>query len=294
MVQCPLRDFQEPVVKGDTMESFEGTFSGHGGLELYYRRWRPEDVPKAVLVVVHGFGEHSGRYGNVVDWFVPKGYAVYALDWRGHGRSAGKRGHVESFAEIRSDVKVFLNLVRSEEPDQAIFLLGHSLGGLIVLDNVLHDSSGLVGVVASGPLLCAPGISPFLLWVGKVLSRIWPGLALDVGLDVTALSRDGSVVEAYVNDPLVHGKATPRFNTELMAAIEWTQAHAGDMDLPCLIVHGDSDRLCPPEASQEFFENVTFDDKERIEYQGYFHEVFNDVGKEKVLADVEAWLERHL
>jgi alpha-beta hydrolase superfamily lysophospholipase len=281
-------------VKGDRVDHFEGTFSGYSSLQLYYQRWRPESTPRAVLAVVHGFGEHSGRYGNVVDWFVPRGYAVYAFDLRGHGHSPGKRGYIESFEEIRGDVRTFLDLVHSQEPEGAVFLLGHSLGGLIVLEYVLRDGSGLEGVVASAPLLSEPGISPFLLLLGKVLSKVWPDLTLEVGLDVTALSRDTTVVEAYVNDPLVHGKGTPRLSTEIKVAIDWTQAHAADLALPCLVVYGELDRLCPTDASQVFSENVTIGSIERIGYEGYFHEVFNDLGKEKVLADVEAWLESHL
>jgi alpha-beta hydrolase superfamily lysophospholipase len=276
------------------VDHLEGTFKGDGGTELYDQRWRPDGAPRAALAVVHGFGEHSGRYGNLVNWFVPKGYAVYAFDMRGHGRSPGKRGHIDSYAQVRDDVQAFLNLVHQEEPGRPVFLLGHSQGGLTVLDYVLHDPSGLAGVVASGPVLCPPGVSPLLLQLSRLLSKVLPSLALEVGLDATALSRDPAVVDAYVNDPLVHGKATPRMGTELSATIEWTQTHAVDLALPCLIVHGGADRLCAPEASRAFFEKVTFADKERHEYDGYYHEVFNDAGKEKVLADVEAWLERHL
>jgi len=275
------------------MDHFEGTFNGHGGTELYYQRWRPEVAPKATLAVVHGFGEHSGRYGNVVDWFVPQGYTVHAFDLRGHGRSPGKRGHINRFADVREDVRSFLTLVSREEPDRPVFLLGHSQGGLIVLNYVLHDPAGLAGVVASGPLLGQLAISPGLILMARILSRVLPSLALPSGIDATAISRDPAVVEAYVNDPLVHSLGTPRLATELIAAIEWTQAHAAELALPCLIVHGGADRLCAPEASRIFFEQVTFADKERREYEGYYHEVFNDVGKEQVLTDVQNWLERH-
>jgi len=274
------------------MDHLEKTFKGQGGLELYYQRWRPESTPRAVLAVVHGLGEHSGRYGNVVNWFVPKGYAVYAFDMRGHGRSPGKRGYIESFAQVRGDVRAFLDLVQSREPGAVLFLLGHSQGGLTVLNYVLHDPSGLAGVVASGPILCAPGISPLLMQIAKLLSRVAPSFTMETGLDVTALSRDKAVVEAYVNDPLVHGKGTARLGAEVSATTDWTQAHAAELALPCLIVHGGADRLCPPQGSQEFFDKITFADKERHEYEGYYHEIFNDVGKEGVLADGEAWLER--
>jgi len=272
----------------------EGTFNGFGGLELYYQCWQPGGSPRAVLAITHGHGEHSGRYGNVVNWFVPRGYAVYAFDLRGHGRSAGPRGHVERWDEFREDVSAFLALVREREPGQTLFLVGHSMGGLIALEYVLHHPQGLAGVIVSGPLLSQPGISPFLITLSKVLSRLSPRLALKTGLDATALSRDPAVVEAYVNDPLVHSFGTARLGTELARAIAWTQAHAPDLALPCLIVHGGDDRICPPEGSRLFFENVAFADKERQVYEGYYHEVYNDVGKEQVLAAVETWLERHL
>ena len=275
------------------MDYKDGTYSGFGELELYYQCWRPEGEPKATLVVVHGLGEHSGRYGNVVDWFVPKGYAVYAFDLRGFGRSPGPRGYINEWAEYRQDVQAFLEFVREQGPGQTIFLLGHSMGGLIVLEYVLHHPEGLAGVIASGPALDVD-IPPFLMMLSKVLSGILPRLAFNTGLDATAISRDPAVVDAYVNDPLVHSQSTPRFGIEFPRAIEWTQAHAAEMQIPCLIVHGGDDQLVPPEGSRIFYENMTIADKERQVYEGYYHEVFNDIGKEKVLAAVETWVGEHL
>lgn len=276
------------------MEHSEGTFSGCGGLELYYQRWRPEGEPKAALPIVHGFGEHSGRYSNVVDWFVPKGYAVYAFDLRGHGRSPGQRGYINRWAEFREDFKAFVGLVREQEPGQTLFPLRHSFGGPIVLEYVLRYPEGLAGVIASAPDLGEVGISPFLITLSRILSRIWPRFTMDTKLDAAALSRDPEVVKAYREDPLVHSMGTARLGTERTAAIEWTQAHAAEMEVPCLIVHGGADRLVSPEGSRVFYENMTLADKERQVYEGYYHEVFNDVGKERVLAAVEAWIEHHL
>ena len=276
------------------MDHLEGTFKGSDGMELYYQRWRPEGIPRASLAVVHGFGEHSGRYGNVVDWFVPRGYAVYAPDQRGYGRSPGGRGYVNAFAEYRHDVAAFLDLVRTAEAGRPLFLLGHSLGGLIVLDYALRDPSGLDGVIASGPSLGAAPVSPFLLLLSRALSRLWPQLTLETGLEVAALSRDQAVVEAYVNDPLVHNLGTPRLATEMAKAADRAQGRAADLALPCLILHGGADRLCDPKDSQAFFDRVTFADKVRHEYEGYYHEIFNDLDKEVVFADVEAWLDDHL
>jgi alpha-beta hydrolase superfamily lysophospholipase len=216
------------------------------------------------------------------------------LDLRGHGRSTGQRGHVDGWAEMRGDVRAFLDFVHQQEPDLPVFLVGHSMGGMIALNYVLYHPEGLEGVVASGPLLSQLPLPSVLILIAKISSSLLPRLPMKNELDATALSRDTAVVEAYVNDPLVHGRGTPRMATEVMAAIDWTQDHAAELALPCLIVHGGDDRIALPEASQTFFDNVTFADKERIEYDGYYHEVFNVLGKEQVLADVEAWLARHL
>ena len=276
------------------MKHEEGYFEGTGGLQLFRQSWFPEGDIRAALAVVHGFGEHSGRYGNLVGVAVPKGYVVHAFDLRGHGRSPGPRGYINSFADFREDVGRFLAWVQSQHPALPLFLLGHSMGGLIVLEYVLHDADGLAGVVASGPLLGQAGISPLLFWMSRLLSGVLPRLTLNTSLDATTISRDPAVVEAYVGDPLVHSLGTPRLSTELTKAYTWVQAHAGDLDLPCLIVQGGADQLVPPESVRQFYEHIRCADKTLHIYPGYYHEVFNDIGKEQPLSDVMAWLEEHI
>ncbi len=276
------------------MKHEEGLFEGSGGLQLFRQSWSPEGGFRAALVVVHGFGEHSGRYGNLVNTVLPKGYVVHAFDLRGHGRSPGPRGYVRSFAEFREDVGRFLAWVRGQHPTLPLFLLGHSMGGLIVLEYVLHDTTGLAGVVASGPLLGQAGISPLLILASRILSGILPRMPFDTGLDATMISRDPAVVEAYINDPLVYSLGTPRLGTELAKAYTWVQAYAGELDLPCLIVLGDADRLAPPESTRRFYEHIRCADKTLHIYPGYYHEVFNDIGKEQPLNDVLVWLEGHV
>lgn len=271
-----------------------GSFRGAGGLHLHYQHWRSDTTPPAaILALVHGFGEHSGRYGNVVEHLTERGYAVYGFDNRGHGRSPGQRGHINAWAEFREDVGAFLSLIGEREPGLPLFLMGHSLGGLIVLDYALHHPEGLAGVIASGPVLGPPDISPALLMLSRLLSRLWPRFSLSAGLDAGSLSRDPSVVQAYRDDPLTHDRASARLGTEMAAAVRWTQAHAADLRLPLLIVHGGADRLVPPEYSRLFFENVTFADKERHEYEGVYHEPHNDIEARRVLDDISAWLDRH-
>jgi len=276
------------------MNHNEGTFQGFGGLQLYYQRWRPDGAIRAVLAIVHGFGEHSGRYMNVVHHLVPKGYAVYAFDHRGHGRSPGPRGHINSWDEFREDVRAFLQMVAAQEPGRPLFLMGHSMGGLIVLEYALHYPEGLKGVIASGPVLAQVGVSPALMLLARLLSRVWPRFATNTGLDATSISRDPEVVKAYQTDPLVHSTATARFGTEMTKATLWTHEHAPEWRLPLLILHGGADRLVPPGGSRRFFENVPIADKERYEYEGGYHEPHNDVNRDQVLTDLERWLERHL
>ncbi len=276
------------------MNHGEGTFKGAGGLELFEQHWRPDGEPRAVVALVHGIGEHSGRYMNAVNRLVPRGYAVYGFDHRGHGRSPGQRGYIRHWGEYREDVRLFLDWVRQREPNRPLFLMGHSMGGLIVLDYGLHHPQGLVGVIASAPALGQTGVSPFLITLSKVMSAIYPAFSLDTGLDATAISRDEGVVKAYTGDPLVHSKATARLGAEMVATMKWTNEHAGEWRLPLLIVHGGADQIVPPAASQAFFERVPVADKERYEVEGGYHEPHNDLGWEQAVGVVERWLERHL
>jgi alpha-beta hydrolase superfamily lysophospholipase len=272
----------------------EGTFSGAGGLDLYRQAWRPEGAVRAALAVVHGFGEHSGRYQSVVDALVPRGFAVHSFDHRGHGRSPGQRGHVHGWAEFRQDVGAFLDLVRAVEGDRPIFVMGHSLGGLMVLEFALHHPDGLCGIIASGPSLAPPGISPFLLALGRFLSRLWPRFSMDTRLDSSRISRDPAVVEAYRNDPLVHRLGSARLGAEMQRAVAWVHAHADRWRLPLLVVHGGADRLVPSEGSRAFHAKVTFGDKELRILPGGYHEPHNDVDREEFLEYLAAWLESRL
>jgi alpha-beta hydrolase superfamily lysophospholipase len=277
------------------MNHHEGHFQGEDGMRLFYQGWLPEQAPKAILLIIHGLGEHSGRYSHVVNSLVPEGYVVFTFDQRGHGKSADKPiAHVNSWSEYLSDVKLFLNVVRGQIQGLPLFLIGFSMGGLIALEYALDNPGGLRGVIASGPAVGAVDAPPLLLFIGRILSRILPGFSLETGLNVDGLSRDPAVVRAYVDDPLVTGKATARWSTEFTKAIDRTRARAGGLTLPLLILHGEADTLVPAEGSRNFFEQVTFADKERIVYPGGYHEPHNDIQHEQVVVDLQRWLEAHL
>lgn len=276
------------------MNHEEGNFAGSGGTELYYQRWRPSGKVKAAVLITHGLGEHSGRYPNVVNALVGQGFALYGFDLRGHGRSPGKRGHIASWSQHRGDVHAFATLVRQQEAGLPFFLFGHSMGGLITLEYVLHHPDSIQGVAVSAPGLTTDGLSPVMIRVSRVLSGVWPGLGVNTGLDAKAISRDPEVVKEYFDDPLVHGRATPRAGTEGFGAIAWTLAHADEWRAPLLIVHGSADSIVPVAASALFFDRVSIQDKKRIVYEGGFHESHNDLHHEQLTADLSAWLQSHL
>lgn len=272
----------------------EDYFSGVDGTELYYQSWQPDEPAKAVLVITHGLGEHSGRYLNVVNALVPQGYAIYALDHRGYGRSPGQRGHINDWAEYREDLRRFVQMVQEREAGRPLFLLGHSMGGCIALDYAEHYPEGLQGVVASAPAVGKLDMPTALAVMSKLLSTVWPTLSVSSGLDAAAISRDTAVVQAYQNDPLVHDKGTPRLATELDKAAQETMARAGTFQPPLLLIHGDADRLVNVQNTRNFYTAVPHHDKKLIIYEGGYHESHNDLHKDQMLADLTTWLEEHL
>ena len=277
------------------MKHTEGNFNGANDLNLYYQCWRAAKNEKAIIVLVHGFGEHSGRYMNMVNHMVPLGYSIYSYDHRGHGRSKGEPGHVLNWAEFREDLKLFLSLVRDAHPELPIILMGHSMGGLIVLNYMLSNpDEDVKTVIASAPLLAQPGISPVLIMISKILSKIWPGFSIDTKLDVNSISRDPAVIKAYQKDPLVHSRASARFGTELSATIEWTQSHAADFNKPLLMYHGESDSLVPLAGTKTFFDSVKINEKDMHIYPGGFHEPHNDIDHLNVTKDIENWLSKYI
>jgi alpha-beta hydrolase superfamily lysophospholipase len=261
-------------------------------VQLFYRAWLPEEGRRsAVLVNLHGLGDHSGLYPTLATHFPDRGIAVYAYDMRGNGRSPGQRAYVRSWDEYRGDLHAFVELVRERERGSPLFLLGNSLGGLVVLDYALHRPGGLAGVAVAAPPLGKLGVPPILMALGRVMSRIIPRFSLQVGMDLTGLARDPAVVQAVISDPLFHRRGTARLSTEVTAAIARVQALAGSLSVPLLILHGSADRMVPPDGSREFFSKVSFSDREFREYPGAYHGLFVDTGYQQVLADLEHWIE---
>lgn len=271
-----------------------GELEGSKGLTLYWQAWLPEETPKAVVILAHGLAEHSGRYGHVAEHLVAHGYAVYALDHRGHGRSQGRRAQVDRMDYVVDDMHRFAARVRLDQPGKALFLLGHSMGGGIALAYALNYQDELSGIVLSSPAVLFEGVSPLQARAVRILSALAPGMPLLV-LDGTAVSRDPEVVRAYDGDPLNYrGKIPVRTVAELTRSAEQLQGKLGSLRLPVLLLHGTEDRLVDAKASRLVHDRASSPDKTLRLYEGLFHEVFNEPERDRVLADLSGWLDRHL
>jgi alpha-beta hydrolase superfamily lysophospholipase len=277
------------------MKHLDGQFKGSGDLNLYYQCWLPADEPKAMLLVVHGLAEHSGRYSNLVNYFVPRGYAVYGFDQRGHGKSDGVKGYVDRFSYFVDDLDIFLRLVHSRHHDVKTFLVGHSIGGTIATAYAILHQDEFDGLILTGATLSTPtDVAAGTIFAARILSLILPKVGLYV-IDAEGISQDKSVVNAYVDDPLVYrGKIRARLGVELIKAMGTVNRQISEIHLPILVMHGAADRLSDPKGSEMLYQKASSADKMLKVYEGYYHEIFNEPGREQVLADVESWLKTHI
>ncbi|MEE8419020.1 MAG: lysophospholipase [Dehalococcoidales bacterium] len=277
------------------MNRIEGSFSGCAAFKIYYRYWLPSTGPKAVLVISHGLADHGQRYMNVVDYFVPRGYAVYSLDHRGHGLSEGTRGYVERFSDFTNDLDSFVNIVRGNHPGIKVYLVGHSVGGTIAVANALHHQDKLDGLILSAAFMSVgESVPAALILLARILSRFFPKLGLYT-VDASTISRDQSVVDAYMADPLVYrGKIRVRLGMEILGTIGTLRKQLPGITLPVLIMHGTDDRLSEPAGSDILYEELGATDKTYRRYDGFFHEIFNEPDRGQVFSDMETWLDERL
>ena len=277
------------------MNHLDGYFKSVRDSEIYYQAWLPEKDTKAVILIVHGLGEHSGRYENVVNHFVPLGYAVYGFDLIGHGKSDGEREYIERFEDYTKILNEYIGMVKSWQEDKQLFLLGHSIGGTIVIYYLLDHPQDFPGVVISAPTILIPkGTTQMTIATAKVLSKITPKLGM-MQLDPIGVSSDPKVVSDYISDPLVfHGKSPVRFMAETLRAILRINDEFEKLTQPLMVVSGSEDALADPEGSELLFEKVSSQEKEIKIYEGFHHEVLNEPDHIRVLSDIEAWLEDRL
>ena len=269
--------------------------SAGAGAVLHVTHWLPEAPPRAIVLLAHGYAEHAGRYEHVAKRLNDAGYAVYAVDHWGHGRSDGEGGYVPRFSAFLDGMAELLTLVEINHGDTPRLLLGHSMGGLIAALFLVERQQAFAAAALSGPaILPAEPPSRVTVWLSRFLSRFFPRLGV-LSLDANGVSRDPAVVEAYRADPLVYeGKIGARLGKEFMDAMAVAQADAPKIRLPILIQHGEADRLTAPAGSRYLFANVTSTDKALKIYPGLFHEIYNEPERDAVLGDLVGWFDTHV
>lgn len=280
------REESEPGMTPVTPE--EGRLAG----DVFYRHWQPAQTPRAVVLLAHGLGEHSGRYQAFAEVLCGRGYAVVAPDHPGHGRSPGHRAHIAHFPAFFPPLDSLRASIARWYPDLPCFLVGHSMGGLIAASYLLQRQQAFAGAALSGAALGVAEKPPALmLWLNTLLAFIWP-TAGALQLDATQVSRDPAVVQAYLDDPLVHsGKASARLVRELFREMSAVQARAGELTLPLLVMHGEADSMTDPGGSRRLHAAAGTDDKTLRLYPGLYHEIFNEPERLEVLADLVAWMD---
>lgn len=264
------------------------------GLHLYTHTWQAAPTPKARVVLIHGLGEHSGRYQHVIEHLQAQGYTITALDLRGHGKSEGVRAYVEHFDQHLDDVEAFLNFLPSS--DKKTFIFGHSMGGLIITllaaQNRLPHASGLI--TSSPGIKLSAQVPAWMLSISRTASKLMPKVPA-LKLDVNTISRDPAVVAAYIQDPLVYHRGVPmRTGTELIRAGHQAVANLHHITLPFLALHGTHDRLTDPDGSRALYAQASSSDKTLKLYDGFFHELLNEPERQTVLDEITAWLDARI
>lgn len=265
------------------------------GLTLRAVTWRPAGEPRAAVVLAHGYGEHAGRYGPLARALTRGGYALFALDQRGHGRSGGERARVRDTRVLVRDLDRFAEGVASELPGAPLVLFGHSMGGAVAAELALARPDLFAAMVLSAPYLAPARAAPgWLRAVVGALAAVLPGVPVE-RLDPNDLSRDPSEAAAYAADPLVHhGPVVAVTAAALLAAGERVLRDAGRLALPLLVLHGAEDRIAAPEGSRRLVAAAASADKTHIEFPGAYHEVMNDLDREAFLSAVTAWLDERV
>lgn len=271
----------------------EETFEGAGGLSIFFRSLRPEATPRAVIVICHGVNSHGGQYFWVAEQFVKSGFAVYALDLRGRGKSEGERFYVENVADYVSDVAGTVRIAKSRHPGLPVFLLGHSAGGVVSSIYALESQSELAGFICESFAFQVPAPG-FALAAIKGLSLVAPRLPV-LHLKNEDFSRDPKAVEALNSDPLIKGEVQPAITVAaLVRADERLREEFPRITLPVLIMHGTADKATVCEGSQFFYDTVGSKDKTLKLYEGHFHDLLNDIGKEGAMKDINAWIDKRV
>jgi len=272
----------------------EQEFTVGDGTRIFTRSWVPAEVTEGAVVIVHGQGEHCGRYDHFARFLCAHGYGVHALDHRGQGRSQGVKGHVDGFEQYTGDLDAFIGRLLEDDAvaTDPLCIVGHSMGGLITACYLLeYPDRPIASTAITGPLLkVAVEVPGWKKSLGNVMSNVLPRLRMATGLDAKMLSHDEEIVRAYEEDPLVYGQVSARWFTAMTESMERVHRDAARIEGPLLIAFGEEDGICHPDGSRELYEELQTPDKKLIAYPGMYHEILNETGKQEVYDDVLQWL----
>jgi alpha-beta hydrolase superfamily lysophospholipase len=272
-------------------------YASFDGMKLSGYLWEPQETPKAIINLVHGFGEYSERYDHWAMRFVEKGFAIHAIDYRGHGKSDGRRGHIKEHDDFLKDIDVLIKESKKLYPNLPQFIYGHSMGGNIVTNYILKRENNFKGAIISSPwyrLAFTPSV--LILFFARIMNKIYPKFTQKSTLDVKGISHDQEVVAAYLSDPLIHEKISARMFYEIYKTGQWVLENTDKIELPILIQHGNDDNVTSYKASKEFADAAKKLNKEITykEWDGLYHELHNELEKDKIFEFVHSWIEEKL
>lgn len=271
----------------------ESSFSGVGGLNIFTRTWLPKGKPRAVMILIHGFNAHSGYMQWPGEQFAASGFAAYALDLRGRGRSEGERFYVENFEDYLGDVDKLVGIARSENPGLPVYVLGHSAGGVIATSYVFEHQQEIAGLICES-FAYDVGLPDAVSFILKGLSHLTPHLHVFT-LKNEVFSRDPKAVAVMDNDPLIANESQPAETAaEMLKAADRLTGNFPKLTVPVFIIHGTDDKATRPAGSQRFYDNAGSKDKTLKLYEGHYHDLLADIGKEGVMADILAWIDKRL
>ena len=271
----------------------ESSFAGVGGLKIATKSWETNGPARAIMILIHGFNAHSGYMEWPGEQFAAHGLASYALDLRGRGNSEGERFYVEELSDYLTDVNSLVDIARSEHPGLPVYVLGHSAGGVIASSYVYEHQDEIAGLVCES-FAFDVGLPHLVQLALEGIGKLLPHVHV-FSLNNADFSRDPAHVERMNNDPLIHKESQPAETARvLLLAAEALKEHMPTFNVPVFIIHGTEDKATRPAGSQYFYDNAGSSDKTLKLYEGHYHDLLADFGKEEVLADIQAWLDERI
>ncbi len=283
----------DPNTYAPPLPDHKGSFKALDGTNLEYRCWLSPAACKGTLLIVHGIGEHGLCYGFLVRGLLLAGYHVYSYDHRGHGLSDGQRGHINSWADYRNDLKTMVNLVQQAQA-KPIFMYAHSMGAIVALDFLTHYPTEVQGSIINGaPFKPQQSVSPLLVHAAKLLSGIAPKVSLPLKLEVSSISRHPDALADFNSDPFRHKMASARWGVQMLNTIDWVNSNAKQIYVPVFLMHGQNDQIALAIGTRTFFTQISSLDKTIKIYADGVHQSHNDLHYSEVVADIVSWLGTH-